>query len=146
MNLQLSFNIVRNPSFVEGVFCGFGESSELNIRPSALNCVDGFFYGFFDWFSNPSHVAHLATEKEQSRESIELTALQCAIFLFPNTSIKQFLPVLALSTLTTSDLEITSIRIVTPVAIRPIVNTAGEVLSGEETLLCERSKNLGGSF
>lgn len=69
-----------------------------------------------------------------------------SFFKFPKTSIKQFLTVLAMSTLTTSDLEITSIRIVTPVADHLSVNTAGEVLSGEETLVCERPMNFGGSF
>lgn len=62
------------------------------------------------------------------------------------TSIRQYLPELAMSDLTTSDLEITSISTGTPVADHLSVNTAGEVLSGEETLVCERPMNSGGSF
>lgn len=64
-------------------------------------------HGFFDWFSSPSEVAHLATVKEQSREKycIIIDQLWC-LFLFSESSIKQFFKVLAMSILTTNDLEL----------------------------------------
>ena len=106
-----------------------------------------FFNGFFNGFSAPTNAAHLAIEKEQSRENFIEVALwvahktaatsgvqtrcqidqlageslypmmalksyrtkagRCDLLLyFPNTSIRQFLKVLAMSTLTTSDLKI----------------------------------------
>lgn len=145
----LNINIEKIPAFTGVLVLGSGKLILVNSAYAGL----AFFYGFFDWFSSPLEVAHLATIKEQSKEIklIEVSqggytqpdmrgvcwlAVQRTPKLFnflSNTSIKQFLTVLAMSTLTTSDLEIKAIRIVTPVAIRPVVNTAGVVLRGEET-------------
>ena len=116
---------------------------------------------FFIGFLNTPCVAHLATEKEQSRENFmkglvyqreqqddshERKVKLCrfsepacivfntvAPFIFPNTSIKQYLPVPAMSNLTTGDLEIDSISIVTWVGDHQSLNTRGVVRIGEET-------------
>lgn len=120
MILHILNSVEENP-LTEGVF----GCAKLIIRASGTKVSLAFFYGFFDWFSNPSRVAHLATEKEQSRilrqiiydnglrgKSLELGNISAIASytreacLFFNTLIKQYLlQVLAMSTLTTSDLE-----------------------------------------
>lgn len=110
-----------------------------------------FFYGFYDGFSNgntnrdPSIVAHLAMVKEQSRGKdgrkyyAKREALRGQVWkmpsLFPNTSIQQFFKVLAMSTLTTGDLETVlnrNNRIVTSRRYHQVLNTAHEDVRGEE--------------
>jgi hypothetical protein len=70
------------------------------------------FYGFFVWFSTPISLANLGDYKEQS----------CSGYDFCQLSIQQSFKVLAMSTLTTSDLEALTgypTRIVASIVPRP---------------------------
>ena len=96
--------------------------------------------GFFVWFSS-SEVAHLATVKEQSREYLRghFPYILCCLLItvssfFLKSSIRQYLPVPAMSILTTGDLEenvdnLSTVekRIVTSGSYHQVVNTHGEV-------------------
>ncbi len=99
--------------------------------------------GFFVWFSNPTAGAHLQVVKEQSRitsiigrvaiEAVKRCVKTYNTFFLSKTSKKQYLPVLAMSNLTTSDLEINSISIVTSVDVQQAFNTAHADVIGEES-------------